>query len=126
MYVYRRMLRVSWTERKSNLEILERMGNDKELLLIIKERKLQYLGHALRGECYRILRLIIKEKIEGRSVGQRQNSSLKDLRKWVGGTSIEIFRATVSSTIIANWIVNLRAETVSSEEEEEEEVKDST
>lgn len=114
MYAYRRLLRVSWTERKTNVEILNRMGKNKELLLTVKERKLQYIGHIMRGERYEILRLIIEGKVEGkRSVGRRQNSWLKDLRRWLGRTSTEIFRAAVSRTMIANWIANLRKETVS-------------
>lgn len=56
------------------------MEKDKELLLTIKKKKLQNLGHVMRGERYGILRLVIEGKIEGRkSVGRRQNSWLKDL-----------------------------------------------
>lgn len=114
MYAYRRMLRVSWTEHKTNVHILQMMKKDKELLLTIKERKIQYLGHVMRGSRYEILRLIIEGKIDGkRSVGRRQNSWLKDLRRWLGRSSTEIFRAAVSRTILVNWIANLRRETAS-------------
>ncbi|KAL6420467.1 hypothetical protein ACFW04_014455 [Cataglyphis niger] len=61
MYIYRRMLRISWKQ--------------KELMITIKERKTNNIGHVLRGERYELLRLIIKSKIVGkRSIGQRQNS----------------------------------------------------
>lgn len=114
MYAYRRMLRVSWTAHKTNIEVMQQMGKHKELLTTIKERKLQYLGHIMRGERYEILRLIMEGKIQGkRSVGRRQNSWLRDLRRWFGQTSIEIFRAAVSRTTIAIWIANLRRETAS-------------
>lgn len=112
MYANRRMLRISWTEHKSNIEVIQQMGKHKELLTTIKERKLQYLEHIMKGERY-ILRLIIDGKIEGkRSVGRRQNSWLRDLRRWFGQTSIDIFRAVVSRATIAIWIANLRRETV--------------
>jgi len=62
----------------------------------------------MRGEKYELLRLIIEGK---RSVGRRQNSWLKDLRRWFGCTSIEIFRAVTSRIMIANWIANLGRET---------------
>ena len=112
MYLYRRMLRISWMDRVTNEEVLRPMGKDKELLSTVKERKLQYVGHTMRGDRYEVLRLVIEGKIEGRrSVGRRQNSWLKDLRRWFGRTSIEIFRGAVSRTIIASWIANLRRET---------------
>lgn len=49
----------------------------KELLNTIKERKMQYLGHVMRGDRYEILRLIIEGKVqEKRSVGRPQNSKI--------------------------------------------------
>jgi len=112
MYIYRRMLRVSWIQRVTNNEILQRMGKQKELLNTIKERKMQYLGHVLRGERYKLLQIIIEGKVEGRrSVGRRQNSWLRDLRRWFDRSSTEIFRAAASKVIIAIWIADLRKET---------------
>lgn len=113
MYLYRRILKISWIQRVTNVEILNRMNKQKELLLTIMERKTQYLGHIMRGSRYELLQLIIEGKIQGkRSVGRRQNSWLKDLRRWFGCTSIEIFRAAVSKTMMAIWITNLRREMV--------------
>lgn len=111
MYIYRRMLRISWIQRITNNNVLQRMGKQKELLNTIKERKLQYLGHVMRGERYELLRLIIEGKVQGkRSVGRRQNSWLKDLRRWFDRSSAEVFRAAVNKTTIAIWIANLRKE----------------
>lgn len=111
MYVYRRMLRISWVQRITNDEVLQRMQKQKEILNTIKERKMQYLGYVMRGGRYEILRLIIEGKVQGkRSVGRRQNSWLKDLRRWFERSSAEIFRAAVSRATIAIWIANLRQE----------------
>jgi len=44
------MLRISWIQRITNDEVLQRMHKQKELLSIIKERKMQYLGHVMRGD----------------------------------------------------------------------------
>lgn len=49
MWIYRKMLRISWIERVTNVEILRRMGKERELINTIKGRKLQYLGHITRG-----------------------------------------------------------------------------
>lgn len=66
----------------------------------------------MHGEKYELLRLIIEGKIIGiRSVGRRQNYWLKDLRRWFGCTSVDIFKAVVQKIILAIWIANLRAET---------------
>ena len=112
MYLYRRILRIPWIDRITNIDVLDRMHKNKELMSTIKERKLTYIGHLMRGDRYEILRLIIEGKIQGkRSVGRRQNSWLKDLRRWLGKTSAEIFRAAISRVTIANWIANLRRET---------------
>ncbi|XP_030746803.1 uncharacterized protein LOC115875475 [Sitophilus oryzae] len=106
-------------DRVTNEEVLRRMSKDRELLSTVKERKLQYVVHIMRDNRYEVLRLVIEGKIEGRrSVGRRQNSWLKDLRRWFGRTLIEIFRGVVSHTIMASWVANLRRETAVLEEEE--------
>uniref|UniRef100_A0A6P7FHS6 Uncharacterized protein LOC114328175 n=1 Tax=Diabrotica virgifera virgifera TaxID=50390 RepID=A0A6P7FHS6_DIAVI len=91
--------------------LLRRMNKYKELLRIIKERKVQYLDHVLRGERYELLQIILEDAVQGdRSVGRCQNSWLKDLRRWFDRSSAEIFRAAVSKATIAIWIANLRKE----------------
>ena len=50
MWLYRRMLRVSWPDRVIKEEILRRMRKNMEVLLTVKCRKLQYLGHIMRNE----------------------------------------------------------------------------
>ncbi|RZF39011.1 hypothetical protein LSTR_LSTR014707 [Laodelphax striatellus] len=67
MWLYRRMLRVSWVDRITNQEILSRMRKGKELLPMIKSRKLEYLGHIMRNtERYQLLQVILQGKILGR------------------------------------------------------------
>ena len=82
MWVHRRMLHIQWTDMISNATVLQRAGVHRELLTIIKVRKVSYLGHVLRGERYELLHLIIKGKIEGRrGVGRRQISWLRNIRE---------------------------------------------
>lgn len=67
MYPYRCVLQIVWARRKTN-EIKRR------LLKIIKEMKLFYFGHTIRGSKYEILRLIIEGKIAGnKPTGRYQN-----------------------------------------------------
>lgn len=109
MWTYRRILRVSWKDRITNIEVLRRIGREKEVERTIKERKLQYLGHIMRGEKYNILRLIMQGKIEGkRGVGRRRISWLRNLREWFGCSSKHLFRAAVSKVKIAMMVADIR------------------
>ena len=109
MWVYRRILRISWTDRVTNTEVLRRMGKAKELIETIKSRKLEYLGHVARGAIYSLLRLIMQGKIQGkRSVGRRRISWLRNLREWFGCSSCDLFRAAASKIKLAMMIANLR------------------
>ena len=55
MWVYRRMLKISWIDRLRNTDVLARMGKELEVLYEIKRRKLDYFGHVIRNEKYRLL-----------------------------------------------------------------------
>ena len=47
MWLYRRMLRISWKEHKTNADVLHKMKTKRSLLNTIKKRKCQYFGHIL-------------------------------------------------------------------------------
>lgn len=109
MWCYRRMWRIPWTDRVTNIEVLEKMQKDCEIINAIKKRKLQYLGHIMRGPKYALLQLIMQGKIGGRrNIGRRRVSWLKNLRDWFGCTSNQLFRAAVDKVKIAVMIANLR------------------
>ena len=109
MWLYRRMLRISWTEKVSNAEVLIRMRKGVEVLYDIKRRKLEYFGHVIRNKKYRLLQLVMEGKIEGRRrPGRRKTSWLRNLRDWFGTDSVSLFRAAASKVRIAVMIANLR------------------
>lgn len=92
MWCYRRMLRVSWTEHVTNESVLQRLHKARELLEIIKRRKLEYFGHVLRGPKYRMLHTIIKGKFEGRRrIGRKKLSWLRNIKNWSGLSVEELF-----------------------------------
>ena len=47
-WFYRRMLRISWKERVTNVEVYRRMNTSTSLLIDIAHRQLTFLGHILR------------------------------------------------------------------------------
>ncbi|CAF4751217.1 unnamed protein product [Pieris macdunnoughi] len=98
MWVYRRMLKISWTDRIRNTTVLDRMQENKEVLKTVKKRKLEYFGHVLRNcKKYELLQLIIQGKVAGRRrPGRRRTSWLKNLRQWFGQSTKSLFRSAAS------------------------------
>ena len=71
MWFYRRMLRVSYTAHETNISVLQRMGQERQLLRTIKERQTRFTGHIIRkGE---LEDLILAGKVQGNKArgGQR-------------------------------------------------------
>ena len=84
MWCYRKMLRISWTERITNEEVLRRAGTKRTLLNSIRARQLSCLGHDLRTgglEKTCLLGMIAGKRARGR---QRQ-TYLKSLTQHLGG-----------------------------------------
>ena len=108
MWCYRRMWKISWTQHVTNKETLRRMKKETEILNTIKERKMSYFGHILRGDKYELMRLVVQGKVEGkRGPGRRRTSWLKNLRQWSGKTSIELFRTAADRIKWAMMIANV-------------------
>ena len=59
------MEKVSWTERKTNEEILKIVGEKRRLVNMVVERKKRWIGHVLRGDG------LMREVLEGRMIGKR-------------------------------------------------------
>uniref|UniRef100_A0A2H1V1U0 SFRICE_035738 n=1 Tax=Spodoptera frugiperda TaxID=7108 RepID=A0A2H1V1U0_SPOFR len=109
MWVYRRILKISWTDRISNVKVLRLLNKKTEILNTIKRRKLQYFGHIMRNDKYQLLQLLIQGKIQGkRPPGRRRTSWLKNLRTWFNMSTRSLFRAAVSRVKIALMIADLR------------------
>ena len=49
LWTYRRVLRISWTKKITNEEVLRRINPKERLLNTINRRKLQFVGHVLRS-----------------------------------------------------------------------------
>lgn len=111
MWLYRRMLRISWKQKKTNHEVLQRMKKETEIMKTVKIRKLQYLGHIMRNpDRYGLLQRILQGKVVGRrSPGRRRISWLKNLRTWFASTTTGLFRAAVNKVLIARMVANIQS-----------------
>ena len=49
MWFYRRLLRVNWTDKKTNESVLEELSIKRQLLHEIDTRRLRYFRHAYRN-----------------------------------------------------------------------------
>ena len=66
LWCWRRLLRVPWTERRSNLSILKEISPAYSLEGLMLKLKLQYFGHLMR-RTDSLEKTLMLGKIEGRS-----------------------------------------------------------
>lgn len=48
MWLYRRVLKLKWTDKISNVKVLDRLSTKRELLSRIKRQQFGFLGHIVR------------------------------------------------------------------------------
>jgi hypothetical protein len=65
MWVWRRMERVSWKDKKTNEEILATVGEERRFVKAVVMRKKNWIGHVVRGES------LLQSTLEGRMVGKK-------------------------------------------------------
>ncbi|XP_045457900.1 uncharacterized protein LOC123668152 [Melitaea cinxia] len=113
MWVYRRMLRISWRDRVRNTTVLQRMGKATEILTTIKRRKLEYFGHVMRNtKKYELLQLNIQGKFS-RCKHFRTSHSYRCMRSQVmksaGPTSSElaVLRTKLKNFIFCDFLRNI-------------------
>ena len=50
MWFWRKMMRISWTEKLTNEVVLEKVGSERQLSTTIRKRQWRFVGHELRRE----------------------------------------------------------------------------
>ena len=65
IWVWRKMERVKWTDKINNAVVLERVGEGRIMLELIRKRKRNWLGHWLRRNC------LLKDALEGMLNGKK-------------------------------------------------------
>lgn len=108
MWLYRRILKIPWTDRISNDEVLRRIGRKRKLLTIIKIRKTSYVGHILRSDKYLLLQNIMQGRIEGRKgIGRKKKSWLRNIREWTNLGVGELFHVAKDREEFRKVVANL-------------------
>jgi len=108
MWIWRRMARVSWKDKKTNEEVLQMVGERRRLLQTILERKKNWIGHVLRGEG--LLLKVIEGRMEGkRGRGRKRMGMLEDMME---NSYVEMKRKAQNRAEWRDWMpwTCLRAE----------------
>ena len=83
MWFLRRMMRIPWTDKVRNEEVLQRAGAGMKLILEIRTKQMRFLGHLMRKDG--LENLALTGKIEGkRSRGRQQSLWTANLNEWIG------------------------------------------
>ena len=92
-WTLRRMLKISWTEKKTNGEVRNRKNMVGLILRVkIKERRVRYIGHILRGSAEKERKYMIETEITQKSkVRGRKRMKWHEIEKSV--TGIKEFKA---------------------------------
>ena len=82
MWCIRRMLRVSWVDRKTNEWCLNKASMTRQLLVTVKLRKLKFFGHIVRHSS--LEKTIMEGQMEGRrSRGRQRLQWIDNIRMWL-------------------------------------------
>ena len=96
MWLWRRMMKIPWTARLTNEEVLNMVGEKRQLVLTIRKRQFKFLGHTMRRNGME--NLALTGMIEGkRGRGRPREKYLDGLVKTTNGrvtTGVQLLRAT--------------------------------
>ena len=78
MWIWRRMLKISWVDKVSNAEVLQKVQENKSILDTVQHRKFRWIGHILRNDS--LLCDIIEGRMKGKvTTGRKQLQMLSDV-----------------------------------------------
>ena len=79
MWIWRRILKISWTEHKTNDKVLNTVGEECSLVNTIRRRQKKWIGHTLRGDT--LLRTVLEGRMKGKKTSGRPRIMLMDWMK---------------------------------------------
>jgi len=83
MKCYRRILHIRWQQRITNVEVRRRVGNSRNIIQLIMERKLSLFGHICRMGDNRLVKCVVFGMMDGQTRrGRPSREWLDDIREW--------------------------------------------
>jgi len=99
MRCYRRILKISWRDRVSNVSIRQRLQRHSSVVSIIARRKLQLFGHICRMDDDRLVKTVMLGMVDGdRTRGRPPRRWIDDIIDWCGCTLPAAVHLTVNRT----------------------------
>ena len=99
MWTLRRLLKIPWTDYKTNNEVLHLAGTERALTRLVKERKLKYFGNIVREQSWQ--RLFMERKMNGkRGRGRSRRKWTDDIKGCTEKNYYQCVRKTLDSK---NW-----------------------
>ncbi|KAG1659854.1 hypothetical protein GQR58_022307 [Nymphon striatum] len=100
LWCYRRMLKIQWTDRVRNEEVLQRIHTTPKLNDIIAKRKAALFGHVARGASGTVFCNIMEGFIPGtRSCGRQRRTWTDDIKDWVNIRNYGIIKRRSSDRV---------------------------
>jgi len=95
-WCYRRLLKIKWTDKISNEEVLRRMNvEDLSLYNNIKKQKLSFAGHLLRGSAGETALQILEGRMNSNiAQGRPRRMWIDDVKSWMNLDSYEEVKRT--------------------------------
>ena len=95
MWCYRRLLNVTYKDRRTNVSILEDLNTNRQLYGIVVKRKMSYFGHMSRKKNLNLTKTIVQGKPEGkRGKGRPRTAYIDNIKQWTGLSAHRAFQAT--------------------------------
>jgi len=63
MWIWRRVMKLSWTENRTNEEVLQTVETEREIMDTLRSRQKRWIGHILRRDS--LLKTTLKGRIQG-------------------------------------------------------------
>jgi hypothetical protein len=106
MWFLRRVLRISYKEHKTNVQVFCEANTYRKLFNKIMQRQFRFIGHVIRGEGME--NLVTTCKIQGkRDRGRQREKILVGVCRWLGvKDNKDIFRDMHNRTRWRNMIAN--------------------
>ena len=111
VWFLRRMLRIPWTARTTNQDVVQTTGTKRELITVIRKRQLGFLGHVLRRNG--IENSCLLGKINGKIARGKQRHKYMDCIKEAANiqTTVEVLRAIQDRNVWRSIVANVNIDT---------------
>ena len=92
MWLYRRLLRVKWDEKRTNASILKELKTKRELVSTVMKRKLSFFGHTIRNNKCTLMKDVMQGRLEaGRKQGRPRTHYIQNVRDWSNMNTYKIY-----------------------------------